>query len=622
MIREVVGFELRYQLRSPAVWSTFALFFLLAFGSITLDGVSIGGGGNTWVNSPYAIAQTLSLLTLFAMFVVVGLVAGSVIRDDETGFGSILRATPVTRFAYLYGRFAGAWLASLVVYASVPLGMALGSLMPWVDPETLGPLRLDHYAYLFATLAAPTLLVMAAALFALATATRSMLGSYLGVIAFFIGYSAALAAFAEPGRETLIALIEPMGIGALAAETRFWTPAERNTQLLPLSGLLLWNRLIWIGLSIGFLALAGVLYRPERVSAPKRRWFGRRGRELAPEGAEGAKSAGRPAAEVLPRANVQWGTRAIWAQAWARTRFEMRLLVRSPGFIILLLFGMVNAGFSLWFADELYGTSIFPVTRVMIETLQASFAVIPMIVALYYAGDLVWRDRERRIHEIIDATPAPDWTFVVPKMLGISLVLFAANTAGVGAAVAVQAIRGWAEFELTHYAAWFLAPSTLSAVQLAVLAVFVQALSPQKFVGWGIMLLYFVSSLVLSELGFEHGLYQFGYVTAVVRHERGGTFLGGEPRVQSLLDRVFTPAHGRRLCAVAAGWRPWACDSVAAGAAAAARRRRGAGGRIGRDLAGHRGMGVLQHQRTQRFRDDRRVGSAAGRLRNRDLVAV
>lgn len=529
MIREVVGFELRFQLRSPAVWSTFALFFLLAFGSITLDGVSVGGGGNTWVNSPYAIAQTLSLLTLFAMFVVVGLVAGSVIRDDETGFGAILRATPVTRFAYLYGRFAGAWIASLLVYASVPLGMALGSLMPWVDPETLGPLRLDHYAYLFATLAAPTLLVMAAALFALATATRSMLSSYLGVIAFFIGYSAALASFAEPGRETLIALVEPLGIGALAAETRFWTPAERNTQLLPLSGLLLWNRLIWIGLSIGFLALAGALYQPERVSKSTRRWFGRRSPEVRADrdtakgaDATSAASPGPGAAAVLPVAKAQSGTRATWAQAWARTRFEMRLLVRSPGFIILLLFGMVNAGFSLWFADELYGTSIFPVTRVMIETLQTSFAVIPMIVALYYAGDLVWRDRERRIHEIIDATPAPDWTFVVPKMLGISLVLLAANTAGVGAAVGVQALRGWTDFELTRYASWFLAPSTLSAVQLAVLAVFVQALSPQKFIGWGLMLVYFVGSLVLSQIGFEHGLYQFGYATGVPLSDMNG----------------------------------------------------------------------------------------------------
>lgn len=534
MFREVAAFEFRYQLRGPALWTGFILFFLLGFGSVAVDGVSIGGGGNTWLNSPFAIAQTLSILTLFAMFVVVGLVAGAVVRDDETGFGGIVRATPITRFPYLYGRFTGAWLASILAYASVPLGMAVGSLMPWVDPETLGPLRPDHYVWLFATVAVPTLFVLSAGLFALATATRSMLASYLGVIAFFVIYSVALAAFAEPGRERLIALVEPLGLGALAAETRFWTPAERNTRLLPLSGLLLWNRLLWLGISIGFLAWAGRLFRPERGAPGEGFRFRIRGRKRDLGGggdplrnpgpnpvSGGAPTGGAVPVPLLPA--PRWDRIALLAQAWARTRFEMDLLFRSPGFVVLLAFGMMNAGFSLWFADELYGTAILPVTRVMIETLRGAFAVIPLIVAVYYGGDLVWRDRERRMHEIVDATPAPDWTFVLPKVLGISLVLLAANAAGVGAALLVQGIRGWYRFELAHYAAWFLVPATLSAIQIAVLSVFVQALSPRKFTGWGIMLVYFVGSVVLSEVGFEHGLHQYGYTTGVPLSDMNGT---------------------------------------------------------------------------------------------------
>jgi hypothetical protein len=45
---------------------------------------------------------------------------------------------------------------------------------------------------------------------------------------------------------------------------------------------------------------------------------------------------------------------------------------------------------------------------------------------------------------------------------------------------------------------------------LAILAVFVQALSPNKFVGWGIMVVYIVATTVLSNIGFEHPLYLYG----------------------------------------------------------------------------------------------------------------
>ena len=67
----------------------------------------------------------------------------------------------------------------------------------------------------------------------------------------------------------------------------------------------------------------------------------------------------------------------------------------------------MNSLATLWYADERYGNTIHPVTRIMIEALQGAFTIIPLIIAIYYAGELVWRDRERRMHEIIDSTPRP-----------------------------------------------------------------------------------------------------------------------------------------------------------------------------------------------------------------------
>ena len=52
MFLDIARFELRYQLRNPVFWVVSVLFFLLTFGSITIEGVQIGGGSNVNANSP------------------------------------------------------------------------------------------------------------------------------------------------------------------------------------------------------------------------------------------------------------------------------------------------------------------------------------------------------------------------------------------------------------------------------------------------------------------------------------------------------------------------------------------------------------------------------------------
>ena len=78
------------------------------------------------------------------MFVVAALVANVIVRDDETGFGGIIRSTRISKAEYLYGRFLGAFGAALVGYLAVPIGLWLGASAWWIDHETLGPFVLHR----------------------------------------------------------------------------------------------------------------------------------------------------------------------------------------------------------------------------------------------------------------------------------------------------------------------------------------------------------------------------------------------------------------------------------------------------------------------------------------------
>ncbi len=501
MFGAVAWFELRYQLKNPVLWVTFILFFLMTFGSVTSDYIQIGAGGNTNINSPFAIGQTISILGIFAQFAVVAFVANVVIRDTETGFGSILHATRIGKFDYLIGRFLGAFAASLIVLAAVPLAMIIGSAMPWLDPERLGPFNLWHYVQAFLVAGVPTMFISAALFFALATATRSMMATYVGLVAFLVFYLVMSSIFSRPDQIETAALFDPYGNGAIAAETRYWTASDRNTRLPPITELWLINRAIWGGVALA--ALAGAYFTFSFSARPARKAK----RERAASGEVAVASvAGAPLS-----ARGRFDAGASWVQVLARARFEAANIFRSPAFIVLMAIGLFNAGGGLWFADESAGgVKVWPVTLLMAETLFGAFSIIPMIIATYYAGELVWRDRERRIHDIIDSTPAPDWTFVTPKILALTLVLAASIAISVLAGVGVQLAKGFTAIRLDQYLTAYAVPAMIFSFQIAALAVFLQAISPHKFVGWGLMLVYLVSSLVLGQMGFDHNLYNFG----------------------------------------------------------------------------------------------------------------
>ncbi|AZS23099.1 MULTISPECIES: M1 family aminopeptidase [unclassified Caulobacter] len=506
MFGKIAGFELRYQLKSPVFWVVAVIFFLMTFGAATIDQIRIGGGGNIHKNAPYAIANTHLILSIFYMFVTTAFVANVVVRDDETGFGPILRSTRIRKFDYLYGRFTGAFLAAAISFLVVPLAIFIGSFMPWVDPERLGPNSLNAYLFSYFALAMPSILLTSAIFFALATVTRSMMWTYVGVIAFLVLYVVAGIALDRPEYEKGAALWEPLGTAAFGLATKYWTASERNSLTPPLAGALLFNRVFVLALAASFLALAYSLFRFQSAELSGQR-----------KAAKKTKVAASDAAPVAtgPLPTPVFDRRTAWAQLMVRTRLDMGQVFKSPAYFVLLFLGLANAMGSLWFATEAgrYGGVVYPVTRILLFPLLGSFGLIPMIIAIYYSGELVWRERERKTHEIIDATPVPDWAFVAPKTLAISLVLISTLLISVVAAVLSQVFHGYFNFELEKYLLWYVLPQAVDFILVAVLAVFLQTISPHKFIGWALMVIYIVSTITFTNLGFEHKLYNYGATT-------------------------------------------------------------------------------------------------------------
>ena len=283
MFAKVFAFEFRYQVRQPVFWVATVIFFLLTFGATASDQINIGNSANVHKNSPYAIAEIHLILTVFFMFVTTAFVANVVVRDHETGFGPIVRTTGISKFDYLIGRFTGAFAAVALAFLATPLAIIAGSLAPWLDHDVLGPFRLEPYLYAYGVLALPTLFLTAAAFFGLATITRSMMATYVGVVIFLMVWIIAELWATRPELERAAALLEPFGDAAYDFTVKYWTATERNSLIPPLTGLLLWNRLLVLALGAGLLALAyGLFHFDERSARPRRQASARAPSPAAP----------------------------------------------------------------------------------------------------------------------------------------------------------------------------------------------------------------------------------------------------------------------------------------------------------------------------------------------------
>ncbi|HKR64836.1 MAG TPA: ABC transporter permease, partial [Thermoanaerobaculia bacterium] len=514
MLLQIARFEFRYLLRNPLLWATAFFGFAMFFFSISTGNFELGSEGGLLENAACALLRDYTTISVFFMFVTTSFVANAVIRDDETGYGPIIRSTPLTKAEYLFGRFLGAFAIAAVCMLVVPLAVVLGSVMPWANVADLGPNRLIDHLYGYFLIALPNIFIHAAVFFALATITRSMMATYLGVIGFVFGFFYLEGAYRDrPDLQSIFGIAEPFGARAINNAIRYWTVAERNVRLPEFSGTLLYNRLLWIGIAALVLALAYALFRFADQGMTKRER-----KKMAASQAEVPEVYPTTTRVQLP--SPTHGNAAMRALVWMRTKFEVKQVVLSAAFPVLMAWGLYITFFVLITQRDPDGKPTYPTTLSLIPEIEDAFQVVPLIIAIYYAGELVWRERDRRTHELIDASPMPNWGYVLPKTLAMAVVLMSALLTTVIASVIIQLSLGFTHLELGKYVLWYLLPRTWDMLLLAAVAVFVQALVPHKTIGWGIMVLFLVWQHVNTFV--DHNLLNYGETPGIPLSDLNG----------------------------------------------------------------------------------------------------
>ena len=504
MIPEFFAFELREQLRSPLFWLIAGLFALLAFGATGSDAVQLGGGiGNVYRNAPIVIVKWLGFFTLVGMLVITIFISNALLRDFDYGIAELFFASPILKRDYLLGRIGAGLAASLLVYVIIAIGIFIAQFMPWIDPARLGPVSLKPYLWAFAVQVIPNLLFTGAVLALLAATTRSILWVYLGVIGFFVLYGVSAALLRDVDNVWIGTLLEPLGLRAFSHATRYWSAEERNTGLPALTGYILANRGLWTAVALGLFAATFATYKTQRTGTSRRRF----GRKLV--AADAPVVAASRTQVVVPRVAPVFGTGTAWQQFLRQLRFDTLDVFRSVPFLVMLAFGVANFIPAALFRESLYGTTIYPVTSQMLSALQGSYSWLLIIIVLFYAGEMVWKERGTKINEVTDAMPVPNWVPLLAKFTALIAVIVSFQLIGAVTAMLIQLAKGYTQLEPLVYVK-MLAVGSAAYVLMGGMALVLQVLSNNKFIGYALLVVVMILQGVMGLLDFTHNLYNFG----------------------------------------------------------------------------------------------------------------
>lgn len=507
MLRSMLWFELKYHFSQITFKIAILLFFILGMMSTTLN----FGNEEVHKNAPYVVSTMVGLLALFSIFVSTLFCANVVLRDTTYQMESLLFTTGIKRLPYFLIRIVGLIISVFIILAIAVLGLLVASLFQ--DAAQLGPFNPMYFLQPLFVLALPTVVLISSLLFAVATLSRNVKLVYVSGVLLYVlyllgsilGNSPLIANSAlklsEP--DLLTVLADPFGLAPFFQETRSWTIAQRNGQLFGLQGDFLLNRLAWTGVAIMLLAVSYRYFKFRASSMLKSK---------TPKEKKKEKMAGAPDKVWYRRRPVQTSGnsyyRAIFRQ---QLKLEISAVFKHlPFFLMLLIWAFLM---TIELKDHLfsgfYDIHSYPVAEVIIEQLMA---VRPaMLLIVFYAAELICRERTVNIQSLIYSSPAPNLIFWASKAVTLGLMVMAIISLNIGIGIATQLVNGQFGIDLPPYLSLYYY-SGLPLFLFALLVVFIQTLIPNKYLGMMVNLT--VAGLISfsRSIGIEHYLLRYASV--------------------------------------------------------------------------------------------------------------
>lgn len=518
MLKDLLRFEWYYHTHRPLFYVTVTAFAIIGF----LAGYQGSIFPNVHVNSPYQVSYITGILSLAAIFSITLSVAQTILREAETKFDTIIYTTPVSKRTYLFSRVSAVTLIAIISFSMASVGLFAGHLLSGVPQEKLGAFQFINYAWPLLVLAVPNIILCIAILCSTAWITRSKLTIYVAglliyvlyIIGSIFGNSPLIAgsAPASPEAMSLFAKLDPLGMAAFFEQTRYWTAQERNGLQLSLSGNFLFNRMLWLGVSMLILGLsyARFSFRKLNTKPVKQR-------------------------KAVKEAKVHHAYRTVqasihtWKHNYASLisffKIDVVSIFKGIPFLLVLILWTALLGIEMMNAvngDPRLGER-YATTGVVVSAIMETMPLFCLLVILFYSSELMWRSKTVNIHGVEGSTPVHPAAVFLSKLLSLSVIPFWLLIYSCVMGVIVQVMNGVSVidfglyFSLVYYI-WV--PLLLCIVMIT----FIQAVIKNKYAGLVVasVVILLTSSGIGRLAGIQHPLLRFANTFSVKYEEMNG----------------------------------------------------------------------------------------------------
>lgn len=517
MFKEIFLFEIKYRLKRPATWAYFGI--LLIFGLI----VSIGGNGpaseKVFVNSPVAIATMLSTISIFGIMLSSAIMGVPVYRDIEHKTENYYFSYPISEKGYLLGRFFGSmsvlFMVSLGLQIGLIIGFAIGPYAGYEEPERFTVFNLWHYIQPTLMLYWTNFFFAGCIFFALVSLTKKVMLAYAGGAILFITYLITLTLTQDIENKNLVSLLDPFGLGTFQNIIEYWTPEEQNSLTVPFKGMLIWNRIIWVGL--GLLAFLFTLFRFDFQKFLNKNYKSKKKNDNVDT--ENVSAALTKIPSVSKIFSKSLNVKLLFSLAF----MEFKNITRDNFFIAILIAAVLFLFFDAWFGFPIYGTPSLPLTNYMLEVKDFTYVILIFILIVFMTGEVMHRERNVHYNQIFGSLPLPNRIVYGSKFLALVMISFVLVNMILVSGIINQIIKGYFNFELEKYFTDLYLIEFPKYIIFVLLAFFVHSIVSKKFIGHVIAIAIWVLLFGLNSLAdVNNNLYLYSYTPGYTISDMNG----------------------------------------------------------------------------------------------------
>ena len=509
MFSKIYWFEINSWFNKPALY----IYAVLTLGaSLLLMGASVGAFDNTTstvsslqiMNSPNSLLQLVLGLAIYLFLLFPAIVGASIHKDFKHNVHKVMYSFPFDKKSYFWGKYLSSITICLFLTLFVFFGVYGGMLLNGVNQDMIGPHSFRPYWDIFLYYIVPGVFLFGSIVFAVVTFSRSVVAGFVVMIAIFVLQGVLDTALSNEDYETAAALADPFGMTSNINHTKYWTIDEKNNNPIPFTGLIVWNKILWLIIASLILFWSYISFDFKVV--PKGWKFWSRGKEVL-------SSASHQIARVqdisLPNVTRRFGFLQNLKSAWLLSKIDLRYILKGGPFIVISILGLLVILLTFLVSGMMFETPTLPTTRYMLSRAGGIFSFFIFLLTLVYTGMTINRKKNDNIYQLEDVTPSFNWSFVFSKFLTISLmqaVLFLVPFIG---GMIYQVYNGYYDFEIGVYLKDLYLVQWPKVMPWTLFFILIYTLVPNYYVGLVVGIALFIGIGFLDRIGIEQDVFTF-----------------------------------------------------------------------------------------------------------------